>query len=226
MHGIMRVWWLLDGIQVLHIFGKNDTGDRTLGFSDAHCTVNQVAYLYRIHSCVDILACDIFEQRLEVNLLLVVAANGRARRLANNRHNGLMIHFGIVQTIEQVNCARSRGRQADTDLSCKLGVSGCHERCHLFMAHLHKLEQVFIALQAAQDAVNAVARIAIDAFNTPRRKAFQQKITDFITHESHSFPILCGCDQSYPNTSLNFSTSAVILKILTESTMSLTNSAV
>ena len=123
--------------------------------------------------------------------MLVVATNGRARRLANNRHNGLVIHFGIVQTIEQVNCARSGSRQADTDLSCKLGVSGCHERCHLFMAHLHKLEQVFIALQATQDAIDTIAWISIDAFNTPRRKAFQQKITDFITHELLSF--LCRC---------------------------------
>src|SRR5436853_6962205 len=103
MHGIMRVWLLLDSIQVLHIFGKNDTGDRTLGFSDAHRAVNLMTYLYRIHSCVDILTCDIFEQRLEVNLLLVVAANGRARRLANNRYNWLVIHLGVVQTIEQVN---------------------------------------------------------------------------------------------------------------------------
>ena len=61
-----------------------------------------------------VLAGDVLEQRDEIDLLLVVAAERRARLLADDRDHRLVIELGVVEAVEQMDRARarrSRGRR-------------------------------------------------------------------------------------------------------------------
>ena len=53
---------------------------------------------------------------MQVDFLLEIAPKSGANRLANNSDHRLMIEFGIVEAVEQMNRARSRSGEADSYL--------------------------------------------------------------------------------------------------------------
>src|ERR1700753_3125284 len=89
-----------------------------------------------------------------------------------------MVQFGIVETGDQVGCARAAGRKTDAQLAGELGVGDRHERGHFFVPNLNEFD-VHRALQATDNPIDAVARIAIKAANAPSVESFDDKITDF-----------------------------------------------
>ena len=50
-----------------------------------------------------IFAGDILKQGLQIDFLLILAADRRRGGLSNNRNDRLMIHFGVIQSIEQMD---------------------------------------------------------------------------------------------------------------------------
>jgi hypothetical protein len=48
---------------------------------------------------VDVVARDVLEQRLEVDLLLIIRADRGARGLADDRDHRLVIHLRVVQAV-------------------------------------------------------------------------------------------------------------------------------
>ena len=68
--------------------------------------------LFWRHDRVHIFVSDILEERLQVDLLLVVAAQGRPRLLTDDGDDRLMIELGIVQSIQEMNRAGSGSRQS------------------------------------------------------------------------------------------------------------------
>ena len=112
-----------------------------LGGGDPHGAVDEMPDLRRLHRHVHVLMADVLEQDGQVDFLLVVAAQPGARLLADDRHDRLMIELGVVQTVEQMDRARARGRQAHPDLTGEFGVRAGHERRHLLVAGLHELER-------------------------------------------------------------------------------------
>jgi len=50
---------------------------------------------------------DILEQRVEVDLLLIAAADRRSAGLADDGHDRLVIHLRVVEAVEQVDGARA-----------------------------------------------------------------------------------------------------------------------
>ena len=112
----------------------------------------------------------------EVDLLLVVAAEPGPRLLADDRHHRLVVELGVVEAVEQVDRAGARGGHADADLAGELGVGAGHERGHLLVADLDELGPLAVARarERAQDAVDPVAGIAVDAPDAPGGEALEE----------------------------------------------------
>src|SRR5581483_780294 len=94
-----------------------------------------------------------------------------------------MIHFRIIETIKDVDSAWARGCQADADFIGEFGMGCRHECRHLLMPDLHKLKEVQVPLQASENAVDAIARVAKNTLYPPLRQSFQHKIANFIAHD-------------------------------------------
>ena len=65
---------------------------------------------------------DVLEQRLQVDFLLVVRADRRARLLADDGDHRHVVHLGVVQPVQQMDRARAGGRVAEPDLAGELGM--------------------------------------------------------------------------------------------------------
>src|SRR4051812_23427112 len=111
-----------------------------------------------------------------------MAAQGGARRLADDRDHRLVIELGVVEAVQEMDRARSRSRQADADLAGELGVAAGHERRLLLVTDLDELDLVG-APEGGQDAVDAVTGIAVDALHAPPAKPLQQEIADGVGHD-------------------------------------------
>src|SRR5579871_1197214 len=182
MHGAVLLGRLFDGLHLLDVHRDDDTREGTLGLGDAQRAIHEMAYLNRRGGHVDILASYVLEQGNEVNLLLVMAAKGRAGLLADHRHDGLVIHLRVVKAIEQMNGARTGGSQADADLSGELGMSTSHEGGHLLVTHLDEVEFVFCPIQSSDQSIDAVTGVSKHSPYTPLRKSFPEKVRNGRTH--------------------------------------------
>jgi hypothetical protein len=110
--------------------------------------------------------------------LLILTAHRRRRRLTAEREHRHVIVLRIVEAVEQMDRTRARRAETDAEFARELRVRGRHERRLLFMPHLHEFEPVGGPVDRGDDAVDAVARIAVDAPNAPRKEAFDQEIAD------------------------------------------------
>lgn len=84
-----------------------------------------------------------------------------------------------VKSVEKMYRARSGGRQADADFAGKFRVRACHESGHFLVAHLNVIRSVTRAVDRANDPVNPVARITVDAFDTPLGYSTDQESLTF-----------------------------------------------
>jgi hypothetical protein len=57
-----------------------------------------------------------------------------------------------------------------------------HKRGHFFMSNLNEVEHIASAIKCTQDAVYAVTRKTVNAFDSPFGEALNEKIADFIFH--------------------------------------------
>ena len=78
----------------------------------------------------------------QVDLLLVRAAHRAAVGLADDRDHRHVVELGVVQPVEQVDRAGSRGGRADPDPAGELGVADGLERGHLLVPGLDELRLV------------------------------------------------------------------------------------
>src|SRR4051794_8827168 len=102
-----------------------------------------------------------------------MAAEGTARRFPDARPHGHGIELCVVQAIEQVNGARPRSGEADTDLTRELRVRTGHECGHLLVAGLNESDPVIVPVQSPHEAVDAVPGITVDGAHAPSRELFQ-----------------------------------------------------
>ena len=90
---------------------------------------------------VHVLMRDILEERDKIDLLLVIAAERRARLLADDGHHRLVIHLRVVKSIEQMDRARAGRGQTNADFAGELGMRARHERRHFFVPHLDEFDR-------------------------------------------------------------------------------------
>src|SRR5665213_452524 len=115
---------------------------------------------------------------MEVDLLLELAAERGARLLADNGQDRLVIEPRVVKPVQEMNRARTGGREAHAELAGELGVRAGHERRQLLMPRLDEFELVAGACETAHQANNAVSRIPEDAADAPFGHAFPEEIGD------------------------------------------------
>jgi len=164
--------------KILQIIWKNDAGDSTICSCNSYRPVDEVADLRRLSAHMNVVARNIFEQRHQINFLLVVAANGRSRLLTNDRDNGLMIHPRIVQAIQQMNGTGARRSKANADFAGKLRMGTRHKRSHLFVTGLNKLDFRTCTIDRTYHAVNTVSRISENSFYAPASQTLDDEITN------------------------------------------------
>src|SRR5438874_3781872 len=89
--------------------------------------------------------CNVHEELIERNVLLGISPNQIVKLQASNGQHGLAIELGIVESIQQVNAARTGGGQADSQLAGEFGIAAGHERSRLFMAHLDEPDLLLVS---------------------------------------------------------------------------------
>ncbi len=172
---------------LLDIGGHDHGGDRARRLRDPVRPVDHMARLRGRRDLLHVLARDVLEQHGQVDLLLVARAERDQLLLADDRDHGLVVELGVVETVEQVDRARAGGRHADADLAGELGVGAGHERRQLLVARLHELELVAVLVERAQQPVDPVTGIAVDALHAEAAKALQDEGADVLGH-AHCLP--------------------------------------
>ena len=74
-----------------------------------------------------VFAGDIFEKILKVDFLLIAASERGGGGLSDDRDDGLMVEFRVVETVEQMDCAGAAGREADADGAGEFRMGAGHE---------------------------------------------------------------------------------------------------
>ena len=112
-----------------------------------------------------------------------------AARLASVSHhfaNGddrLMIALGVVQPSQQVYGSRPRRRKTDADLPAELGMAATHEGGRLLVPRLDELNLVPGTVERADDAVDAIAGITVDATHAPFQQTRDKRIGYGLAHQ-------------------------------------------
>ena len=96
-------------LEFLQIVGQDDAGDRPLVVGDAYRAVDQMPNLFGNARHPDIFG-DVLKQVLQINFLLVAGAESGSRLLADERDDRYMIHLGIVESVQEMDRARSGRR--------------------------------------------------------------------------------------------------------------------
>src|SRR5207245_4173353 len=92
-----------------------------------------------------------------------------------------VVHLRVVEAVQQMDRARTRGGEADADLAGELGLRARHEGRELLVARLDEFHLV-VAPERAHDAVDAIAGVAVDTLNAPLREALEQEIANRLGH--------------------------------------------
>ena len=138
--GAVRARRLLDGLLEAEVVRDDDAGDGALVERDRGSPGRRGGGSAPASSAMWTYSCgDVLEQRLQIDLLLVAAAERGARLLADDRDDRLMVELRVVEAVQEMDRARAGGRHADADLAGELRVGAGHERGHLLVAHLDEL---------------------------------------------------------------------------------------
>src|SRR5215467_2055371 len=100
MNGPMKPCRLFVG-KLLHIIRDNDTSNSSVSLSNTKSAIYKMADLGRLSTHVYIFMRHIFEQREKIYFLLVIAADTSSSLLPYYCYNGLMVHFCIIQSIQE-----------------------------------------------------------------------------------------------------------------------------
>ena len=116
---------------------------------------------------------DVFEERQEIDFLLVVTAQGRELLLADDRDHRLVVELGVIQAVQQMYRARAGRGEAHADFAGELRVRARLEGRELLVARLHELNAMVAAIEGAHDSIDAVSRITVNTPHTPGGEALQ-----------------------------------------------------
>ena len=166
----------------MHIVGDDEASDATFGEGDAHGTIDKMAHLHRRGASLYIVACDVLEERVQIDFLLEVSSKRRAHRLADDGQNRLMIQLRVVEPVQKMDRARPRRGEANAYFAGEFGMRRGHEGGLFFMSRLDKGEAILSAFKRAQNAVNPVTRIAVDPGSAPIRQTGKHEVGDGIGH--------------------------------------------
>ena len=120
---------------------------------------------------------DVFEERQQVDFLLVLRAEKIVIRLTGDREHRRAIHLGVVQSVEEMDRARTRRRETDAKLPRVFCVAARHERRGFFVADLDERQTILPLTQRLHDSVDAVAGQSEDDAHTPVNQTIREHIS-------------------------------------------------
>ena len=79
----------------------------------------------------------------------------------------LVVHLGVVEPGQEMDCARARRGQTDTGgvVIGELGEAAGHEPGHLLVTRLDELETVSGTVEGSEDAIDAITGVSEDGVN-------------------------------------------------------------
>ncbi len=115
--------------------------------------------------------------------MLVAATHRAAVGLSDDRHDRDVVELGVVEPVEEVNRARSGGRDTDRDLPGELRVADGLEGGHLLVPRLDERGFVVGPAPRGKQAVDAVTGIAEDDLDAPVPQPPQNVVGDSLSHQ-------------------------------------------
>jgi hypothetical protein len=167
--------------QFLQIVGQDHHADPAPRHGDSDRTVEHVAHLGRLRRFLHVFG-DIGKHTVQVDFLLVMGAANGARRLAADGQHRHVVQLGVVEAGEHVGGAGAAGRQAHAQLTREFGMRSRHECGHFFMTHLNEFNLALQPVEGAEDAVDAISRVAVNPAHTPFEQALDEKISHCLAH--------------------------------------------
>jgi hypothetical protein len=167
---------------LLDVLRNDDARRRASRDRNAKCAVDQMAQLHGGRDHLRVIARDVHEQRAEVDLLLEIPAEDRARLLAHDGDDRLMIGPRVVQSREEVHGARTGGGETDAGRAGEFRVPARHERAGFLVARLNERDRIARAIDGADNPVDPIAGIAVDARDAPDPEALDQCVGNGACH--------------------------------------------
>jgi len=119
---------------------------------------------------------DVLEQRRQVDLLLVARPQHAGVLLGDQRHYRRAVQLGVVEAVEDVDCARPLGDGQHPYPAGVLGLAGGHEGGALLVLGLDELRGVAGPPQRTEQRVVAVPGVAVDALHAPVGQAAHDQV--------------------------------------------------
>ena len=119
---------------------------------------------------------DIHIEFVERHILLRVSPDEVMKLQPSDGQHRHVVELGIVESVQEMDAARTRGSQAYPQPSRELGVTAGHKGGCLFMAHLNKSNFLLVGSKRLHDPVDAVPRESKNDFNAPIDQGFNQHI--------------------------------------------------
>ena len=159
---------------LLHVLGKDDRRWPAPRERKPDRAVDHVRQLGGLRHLLHIFG-DVGEHAVEVQLLLVAAPAHRRFGLPADREHRHVVELGVVKAGDKMGRAGAAGREAYAQLAGEFGIRDRHEGRHFLVARLDEVD-VAVALERADDAVDAVAGIAEDPFDAPGLQSFDEEV--------------------------------------------------
>ena len=83
----------------LHVIRNDHAGYCAFRFCNSNRAINQMPYRRGRRCHMHVLVRDVFEQRSQIDFLLVIATNCRPGLLADDRYYRRVVHFRVVKSI-------------------------------------------------------------------------------------------------------------------------------
>ncbi len=159
----------------LNIDGDGDVGDAALLDGGADGEVGNAFHVGAAHDAL-VVDGDILVELVEGDILLGEGADEVGVLHAGDGEDGLAVHFGVVEAVEQMNAAGAGGGDADADAAGEFGIGAGGKGGGFLVAHVDEADAVFVLAEGFKDAIDAVAGNAEDRVHTPGNEAFDQHV--------------------------------------------------
>ena len=166
----------------LQIDRKGDVGNAAIRKRGAAGQIGDVFHVGRAHDAL-VEDGDVHEELVERDVLLRIGADQVVKLQAGDRQHRLAVELGVVESVQQMNAARTRGRQANAELAGELRISAGHEGGGFFVAHLNEADLVLVRAQRLHDSVDAIAGKPENDFHAPVDQPFDKYIGS--SHGAH-----------------------------------------
>src|SRR5581483_3751712 len=86
---------------------------------------------------------------------------------AGDGEHRLVVELGVVNAVQQVDSARSRGREADAEPAGELGIGAGGESGRFLVSHLHEFDLVLPDPERLEHAVDTIPGNSEDRVHAP-----------------------------------------------------------